>query len=129
MSLLTADDLADLEAEHTAELGDTCVILTPTLVDDGEGGYTLGTPTSQGPYACRYGLATTERRGDGQAIAGGVPVVALPKLTPVDLDDTIRVTVTGTGETITLSVRGFTKSSSESWRVVTGELATPQDLT
>lgn len=129
--LPTATHLARLRTKAVAYLlPDTCVILTRVLVDDGEGGYTPGAPTSQGPYACLFQMTGAgERRSDGQDVQEAGPTVVLPALAPVDLNDTITVTVTETSETIGLSVRGFTKSSSEVLRLALCALVTPQDLT
>lgn len=133
----TATHLARLRTKADSYLlPDTCLIKTPVKVDDGEGGFTYGPPTTQGPYACRMGvIAVAGGRSQGEQLSEGQELesigftVILPALAPVDLDDTIVITVTETGETVELAVQGVTKSSDEILRTATCSTIKPHDLT
>ena len=73
MSLFTADELADLQAEQLASMPDTCTITRSQQVSDNAGG-TTSARTTIATVPCRYGPES--RRAVVVVVAGRIVAVA-----------------------------------------------------
>lgn len=92
MSILSAADLADLQAIDESAMPDTCTLTTVTRVSDGAGAYTETTSTSTS--ACRFWSVTGAETAGDVVRALGSHRLALPLATTVPAQED-RVTVRG----------------------------------
>lgn len=86
--------LAALRGYANLALPDSCIVQRPNRVSDGEGGYTLGTPTTVATVACRVsplGNAAQESVIGEAVRAVAQYVVHLPAETDVRSDDRLVV--------------------------------------
>ncbi len=92
MSYLDENDLMQLRADANGLLTETCVIRSPgTPQPDGAGGWTDGTPTDSGPYACERRMPSPGREMEQASILQLVSpwIIVLPAGTNVNGDDQI----------------------------------------
>lgn len=121
MNEFSLSELTDLEAEYNSQLVDSALIHRPNRHYDDEGGQVDDTPLEFGPYSCLYGvLPTREVTRAGQEQVTTTAIVAFRKFVDVQERDSLVVTIIASGETVQVDVDSVARSSSESWRTVTG---------
>lgn len=95
MPILTPGLLNQVKAISEGEMPDTFTITVPgSFVSDGQGGGSVGAGTTRGPYACRFGPASTTEE---QAIADRLEQEGLQRMTYHLEDVSVSITERGTG--------------------------------
>lgn len=118
MSVLSASQIAAMEATAGSALPDTCMVLRPTDVPNDMGGQTRTWGTAVASVACRIrpgGLAPDEARRREGVVALGDWVITMPAGTDVQKTDRV---VSGSR---TFEV---TQGSPPSWEIATRVRAT-----
>ncbi len=116
---ITAIELASMRDEAETLMPDSCAVLRPTEVPDGQGGWTQTWATA-GTYACNlatgpYMRFSAERVAAGQVTPVGIVGISLPHDADVNPDD--RIVWTPAGEVTARMTIEVTQFGSRSWAI------------